>query len=140
MLDEVTFRVIGRPAPQGSKDGNGRESSIYLPAWRLAVKTAALRALHDRYGRPALPVFPAGVPVHVTQCVFVVSWQPTDDPDIDKLLRSTLDALGGSRKSGARVLHDDAQIVAIDGLRIYNSTAIGHEPGALITMRVDEES
>lgn len=135
---EFTFRVLGRPAPQGSKDGNGQESSIYLAPWRLAVKTAALRTLHDSYGRPALPVYPAPVPVHVTRCWFFVPWQVTAAPDIDKLLRSTLDAISGGSASGARVMADDSQVVAIDDLRIYSSTA-AQPSGALLTLRIAGE-
>ena len=40
----VTFTVLGRPAPQGSKTimrGRLVESSKYLPAWRKAVAEAA---------------------------------------------------------------------------------------------------
>lgn len=127
----LIIRVGGRPAPQGSKDlgsaGQLLEQSPYLPAWRQAVKVGTYRAYqaagirHER-----LPLFPRGVPVELERCVFIVradqcraagTDEPTGEPDIDKLLRATLDALGGARKGTARLFADDSQVVAIDGLR-----------------------
>lgn len=135
----------GRPAPQGSKESGGAgqllESSIYLPAWRREVKVAAYRAYqaagihHDR-----LPLFPAGVPVTLELCTFVVypeqcraagTDEPTGDPDIDKLLRATLDPLGGGRKATARLFADDAQVVRVRDL--YKVRATPEQlPGAII--------
>jgi hypothetical protein len=46
---EISFDVLGRPAPQGSKKsiGNNRfiETSKFLPAWRAEVKRAAQHAV-----------------------------------------------------------------------------------------------
>jgi crossover junction endodeoxyribonuclease RusA len=128
---QLSIFVVGRPAPQGSKQrgaaGQLLEQSTYLLAWRAACRIGAYRAfaaadiLVDR-----LPLFPAGVPVYISRCEFSVSPQqcradgsdePIGTPDIDKLLRSTLDALGGAHGKTARVFADDSQIVSIDGLR-----------------------
>lgn len=122
--------AVGRPAPQGSKGQGGagqlRESSIYLPAWRKAVKVAAYSAYQAAGIDPAsLPLFPAGVPVTVKLCTFFVgptqcradgTDEPTGMPDIDKLLRAVLDALGGQREGSARCFADDSQVVLIKNL------------------------
>jgi hypothetical protein len=132
----LSIAAIGRPAPQGSKQLGGAgqllEQSAYLPAWRQAVKIAA----YERYrllgiDPASLPLFPAGVPVIVEQCTFFVGpdqcrAEGTDDPigtpDIDKLLRAVLDALGGAKGSG-RVFADDAQVVEIRALRKLRATS-----------------
>lgn len=121
----LIIEVFGRPAPQGSKELGGagqlRESSAYLPAWRTAVREGAYAA-YQASGIPpeSLPVFPAGVPLWVEHCVFYLDpeqGKATNKPDIDKLLRSTLDALGGAYGKSARLFADDSQIVRIDDLR-----------------------
>lgn len=127
---KVTITVHGRPAPQGSKRTGGAgqllEQSAYLPAWKQAVKIAAYRAYAEMgIGQDVLPLFPARVPLHIEQCTFFVgptecraegTTAPVGPPDIDKLLRGLLDALGGGRKGTARLFADDAQIVRIDRL------------------------
>ena len=51
MATNLHISVLGRPSPQGSKKhvGGGRmiEASKYLPAWRKAVCTAAVKAVQD---------------------------------------------------------------------------------------------
>lgn len=108
------------------------EVSPWLPAWRRAVKLGTYEAYRLRGISPqTLPVFPAGVPVTILSCVFYVTPEQcraadTDDPvgvpDIDKLLRSTLDALGGAKAHGARLFADDAQITIIRDLRKERAT------------------
>lgn len=122
--------IEGRPAPQGSKrTGTGGamlEQSSYLPAWKAAVKIGTYAA-YAAAGLPdtMLPLFRAGVPVTIERCSFYLandqcrtagSNQPTGTPDIDKLLRGLLDALGGGRRDTARLFADDSQVVAIHGL------------------------
>jgi Holliday junction resolvase RusA-like endonuclease len=125
----LSIAVEGRPAPQGSHDlgsaGQFLDSSPYLAAWRSAVRVAAFRAYRTAGFPPeSLPLFPAGVPVVIEQLHFYVqpdqcraagTNQPTGKPDIDKLLRSTLDALGGARSSRhhARLFDDDSQVTEI---------------------------
>jgi crossover junction endodeoxyribonuclease RusA len=144
----ISFWVDGVPAPQGSKrpvraggKTSGRvvlvESSKKVGPWRDAVKAAAMlarngggpltnpvtlevefdlprpaahyrRGAHSDQLRPDAPTWPAGY------------------PDLDKLVRSTADAL----KMGG-LLADDAQVV-----EIMASKAYGMRPGA--TIRVDE--
>jgi crossover junction endodeoxyribonuclease RusA len=131
--------VNGLPAPQGSKRhvGNGRmvESSKAVGPWREAVRAEAQKVLarlpvprkfegriywdgaaasvtavfllprpQGHYGtgrnsgtiRPSAPPFPAG------------------RPDLDKLLRSTLDGL-----TEAGVWRDDAQVASIYAAKQY---------------------
>lgn len=140
----LTIYVYGRPAPQGSKQSGGAgqllEQSAYLPAWRQAVKVGAYRAMSDAGIAPRqLPLFGAGVPVYVERCTFYVEPDQcravgTDDPigtpDVDKLLRATLDALGGAKRM-ARVFADDSQVVGIEGLG-KQRPAPGRPTGAFI--------
>ncbi len=145
----LVVKVFGTPGPQGSKRGyvrNGRvslvESSKAVKPWREAVKYAAYDALtaggtesfaaaltgpvlvdvtftltrprsHYRTGRNA-ELLRDGAPAY-----------PAGKPDIDKLLRSTLDALGD-----AGVWRDDAQVVAVTARKVYFDVA-----GARIKVR-----
>lgn len=145
-MTELAIRVHGVPAPQGSKRhvGNGVmvESSKRVKPWREAVKYAALDALgtdapipgpvclgvtfllprpkgHYRTGRNA-HMLREGAP-----------WYPAGKPDLDKLLRSTMDGLGE-----AAVWRDDSQVVRIEKLvKIYADPRIpGADPGAVIRL------
>jgi len=143
----LSITVFGRPAPQGSKErgpaGQMLESSAYLPAWRQAVKIGAYKAYAEMgIGEGALPLFRAGTPVYLERCTFYVgpdqcradgTLLPIGKPDIDKLLRSTLDALGGARAKTARLFADDSQVVSINGLSKQRS---GHpdRTGAIIVI------
>ncbi len=143
----LSIAAIGRPAPQGSKQLGGAgqllEQSAYLPAWRQAVKVATFEA-YARQGIPAklLPLFPAGTPVVIESLTFFVgpdqcradgTDEPVGTPDIDKLLRAVLDALGGAKGNhkSARCFADDSQVVEIRGLRKVRATT---QMGALIVV------
>lgn len=125
----LSIIVHGRPAPQGSHDlgsaGQVLDSSPYLRAWRQAVRTAAFR-MYAREGIPPerLPLFRPGEPVYIDQLEFYVTPEqcraagtdePLGPPDLDKLLRATLDGLGGARnpKHHARLFADDSQVKRI---------------------------
>lgn len=116
----VRITVHGQPAPQGSKRhvGNGVmiEQSAKVKPWRQDVKNAAADAMH--YGAVPLLAGPLGMTV-----VFTLpkplsapkrrrTW-PCRRPDLDKLLRSTLDGLTGE------VFADDAQIVSLRAAKAY---------------------
>lgn len=143
---KLTIRVKGRPAPQGSKSlgsaGQLLEQSPYLPAWRTAVKVGAYKAYQEAgISHTELPLFRAGTPVTVEWCVFLLhpeqcriegSDLPLGEPDVDKLLRSTLDALGGAKKwATARVFADDAQVWRVCDLS-KRRPQVGEDPGAFI--------
>lgn len=136
----MRIRVNGVPAPQGSKrhvgDGVLVESSARVKPWREAVRAETQRWLEDRgqaaaaaKGEPILVdiVFYVPRPVSLPKRMLL----PTRRPDLDKLLRSTLDGLD---EGGA--FADDAQIVGITTSKHY---AITEPAGAVIyVVRADE--
>ena len=150
----LTIRVHGLPAPQGSKRhvGNGVmiESSKRVKPWRQDVRAAALEALRvgpeDEQGmaeRIGFPFGPSAVRIDVRFLLprpkhhyrtgrnanllrdAAPLW-PAVKPDVDKLIRSTLDALGE-----AGVWRDDSQVVSIHAWKSY---ADATTPGAVITI------
>src|SRR5262245_46720444 len=127
MTDRLTFRVFGEPKPQGSKRhvGHGvlvESGGAQLAEWRQDVKTAALHELQTRgqhfkpsgaveltivfslprprshfgTGRNADTLKPNAPTMH------------TSRPDVDKLLRSTCDAL-----TAAGVYRDDCVVAHV---------------------------
>lgn len=126
------LRVYGQPAPQGSKRhvGGGRmvESSAAVEPWREAVKSAARKVIDgavDEFFR----AFDCPLSVEM---VFTLrkpasapkrrrTW-PDRRPDIDKLTRSSLDAL-----VDAGVLVDDARIVDLRVRKVF----AGEDPHSL---------
>lgn len=123
-MSAFSVTVLGVPAPQGSKRHVGRgvmvESSAKVGPWRDAVKWEAYNA---RAGAPALdgPL--------VARFIFTVPKPkkarrfPDRRPDLDKLIRSTCDAL-----TDAGVIADDARIVEFERARkVYP----GEDPEAL---------
>ena len=133
---EITFDVLGRPAPQGSKKsiGNNRfiESSKFLPAWRHAVRDAAEHAVTvTGWARVSGPVelevmFYLDRPSSVST---VKRPYPTVPPDLDKLIRGVGDSLTGV------VYDDDSQVIRTLAWKVY---ADAREPGAFV--RVNELS
>lgn len=139
----LVITVHGTPAPQGSKRHVGRgimvESSKAVKPWREAVKYAAFDAIceaeslvtlfgaigvnavfylarpasHYRTGKNAHELRDAAPRIYVAK-----------RPDIDKLLRSTLDALGEAGCWG-----DDSQVAIVTSQKRY---ADDRRPGALI--------
>ena len=138
----ATITVHGKPAPQGSKRHVGRgvmvESSTKVKPWREAVKHAALAAVHPTGFRRL------DGPVRL-DIVFVFdkpkaapkrrrTWPITRaSGDIDKLQRSTFDAL-----TDAGLFRDDAQVVDVHARKVYTDDpdAPLQVPGAVI--RVSE--
>ena len=134
----MIFTVLGlTPAPQGSKRhvGKGRmiESSAKVKPWREAVRSEALATglaisaepiyLHllFRFRRPqghrnAKGELKASAPKTVVT-----------RPDLDKLCRSTLDALTGT------LFHDDAQVAFLVASKEYCLT--GELEGCQIEIR-----
>jgi Holliday junction resolvase RusA-like endonuclease len=139
--------VVGLPAPQGSKSGfynkaTGRvqmvESSKKVKPWRQDVVASALNVKAETgWAAPAGPVevqivfhmprpkyhFGSGARAHLLKPgapVYV-----DKKPDIDKLVRSTLDAL-----TSADVLRDDAQV----GRLVIDEVYANGPTGARITI------
>lgn len=143
----LAITVTGTPAPQGSHKGflNPHTQRVVVTddskktrPWRQDVRAAALDALA---GRP-----PLDGPVEVTiafamprpryhfgtgrNASVLKPGAPTyveKKPDIDKLTRSTLDAL-----TEARVFRDDAQVAALNVVKGYATDP--QKPGAHITV------
>lgn len=155
----VSFTVRGLPAPQGSKRHVGRGVLVEsggqrLKDWRTDVKQAAAEAMRLAeipYGsRPVLQVDPLAGPVGVSVCFTLPkpksapkrrrTW-PDRRPDLDKLLRSTLDGLTGE------VFADDAQVIIAQVSKGYPGESPGRAwavsmdtPGAAITVwQIEEE-
>lgn len=151
----IEFKVIGTPAPQGSKRflgvkaGRGImvESSKAVRPWREAVKWAAVETIRIN---PADPAFDVGVPERTrglsgpveVELVFTLpkpksapkrlkTW-PDRKPDLSKLVRSTEDAL-----TDAGVWEDDARVVRCLSRKVYpgeDQDAL-NVPGAVIRIR-----
>lgn len=143
----LEIHVVGTPAPQGSKRGfvnphTGRvamvESSKKVKPWRQDVRYAVNDAVAAREGAGdpfATLSGPVGVDItfllprpkghyrtgknaHLLRDSAPA--RPTSKPDVDKLLRSTLDAL---RDAG--VYGDDAQVVNLTGRKRYATAHAG---------------
>jgi len=151
-MTTIEIIVLGTPAPQGSKHGyavkakgayTGKvaqvESSAKVKPWRMAVKYAALEALPTRDGSAILtgavvlevtfrlprPKGHYGTGRNAGLLKPSAPWFPAGRPDLDKLLRSTFDALGE-----AGVWRDDAQVTTVTAFKEY---ATDYEPvGATI--------
>ncbi|MCX7445847.1 RusA family crossover junction endodeoxyribonuclease [Corynebacterium sp. P7003] len=126
------FFAPGIPAPQGSKRhvGNGRmiESSRKVGPWRDAVALAARAA----------ECTPIDGPVYVWIMFYLPRTKAmrrkpappmVQKPDLDKLVRSTLDALTGI------AFHDDSQVTHITADK--RRAAPDEETGALIHISTD---
>ncbi len=136
------IQVWGLPAPQGSKRHVGHgimiESSKKVKPWREAVKTAALTVQDDQ---PPLDG-PIDVTVHfylprpkghygtgrnTGKLKHSAPSHPATRPDVDKLVRSTLDALGD-----AYMFTDDSQVVNLVAGKRYATNE--RPPGATIKL------
>lgn len=130
----VTLTIPGIPAPQGSKSAIIRNGHARIiegattgqrqrhTAWRTAVATLALQATHQ-HGQLTGPLtvtvtfrhpMPASRPARTRQAG--TAWKTTA-PDLDKLLRSTLDGLadGGLIANDAHITHITAAKVEVTG-------------------------
>lgn len=132
----VEFIVRGLPAPQGSKRhvGNGVliESSSKVKPWRADVKAAA---------ETALEAFPGWRPLDTPVQVTIGFWLPRPKsqprtrrtlpgtrPDLDKLTRSTLDAL-----DMAGVYTDDSRVTDLIVRKRYVNPENLFEAGEMVT-------
>lgn len=137
-MTTLTINVVGLPAPQGSKRGFynkniGRvqmvESSKKVAPWRQDVVAAALNAIAELDGPWSAPTGPVEIDItfylprikaHYRTGNRAHELRPNaphhvdKKPDIDKLARSTLDAL-----TTAGVLRDDAQVARLCAEKRY---------------------
>ena len=146
----MTFTVYGNPAPQGSKRAfvvNGRavmtENSKAVKPWRTAVEQAVMLASPPGSRKDAI-LFRGPVALDVTFTMprpksAKAGARPCGSRnDLDKLLRSTLDAL-----TTAGVYEDDGRVVSMIAEKVYPQGQMiddGTEsraltmPGAVITV------
>jgi crossover junction endodeoxyribonuclease RusA len=143
-MTALTFRVVGNPAPQGSKKhvGNGVmvESSRAVTPWRQDVAAAATKAAEDAGWTPPRIVgvtvvfwfrrpkhhYRTGRNAHLLRDGAPM-WHTTK-PDNDKLQRSTFDAL-----VTAGVIRDDSHIASVAASKRYATAT--YPTGALIIVQ-----
>jgi crossover junction endodeoxyribonuclease RusA len=116
VLMTLTLFIPGEPAPQGSKRYLGKgimiESSKKVKPWRADIRAACL----DNRGKPKIQFNGDAVRVDLE---FVLK-RPVSAPkkrtppairrpDLDKLVRATLDGLGS-----ANIWTDDSQVVSMN--------------------------
>jgi len=122
----ISFFVPGEPAPQGSKTArvvNGRvvmwEASSKVKVWRKSVSDVARVEMSNRN----LEIIDDAVEVvlhfNMPRGKSVTRKWHTVKPDVDKLIRSTLDGLTGI------VFKDDCQVIAVTGVKDYATDKIG---------------
>lgn len=142
----LDISVVGTPAPQGSKRhvGNGVmvESSKRVKPWRLDVKAAALdarwRTGHATFTGPVRVEIYFTLPRpkhhfrtggHANELRPNAPTYVATKPDLDKLLRSTFDALGE-----AGVWRGDAQIAEVVTHKRYLEIDDGAHVGCVMTI------
>jgi Holliday junction resolvase RusA-like endonuclease len=158
-LHEITIRVHGDPASQGSmdsfpfqrKDGSlgvrmqhRKTQKAKIGNWRADVKAAVQAALAETPGWEGPLEGPLSAVIHFARppvklprrvrwhgVLVEAAHRPWQRPDLDKLVRSTFDAL-----TAAGLWKDDAQVVMLTTSKAY---AGGYgcelkEPGAAITV------
>lgn len=144
-MDALDFWVTGTPAPQGSKSGfvrGGRvvmkEASAGVAPWRQDVAAEAVRVKTDTLWTPP-PLVQVSVEFHFRRprshyrtgrnAHLVRDGAPGryhgQKPDIDKLLRSTLDALTTSG-----LITDDCTVAKVQAEKFW--TGHGGSTGARI--------
>lgn len=142
-MTELRFRVVGAPGPQGSKRHVGKgvmvESSKLVKPWRQDVVAAATKAAAEQGWHPprevrVVAVFTFRRPQHHYRTgKFSHELRPNapvwhaNQPDLDKLARSTLDAL-----TTAGVIGDDAHVCDLHPMKIWANA--GEAVGAYIVI------
>jgi len=118
--DHTYFFVPGLPAPQGSKTFKGfrggkpilAESSAQVKPWRAMVTTTA----HEQ-GTPIAGPVEVSLVFYIPRPPSVTAKKrpmPCVKPDLDKLIRSTLDGLTDSG-----IISDDAMVVSLHAHKFY---------------------
>jgi len=130
-VSSLVLFVPGIPAPQGSKRHVGKgiliESSAKVKPWRESIRWSILEAWRDQ---------PMCGPVSV--CLDFIMPRPASTPkrktppairrpDIDKLARACLDAIGS-----AGVYRDDSQVTRLFATK--RIAGIGESPGCSISV------
>lgn len=142
-MTAVSIDVLGLPAPQGSKRHVGRgilvESSTKVGPWREAVVAAAANqgAANRQLDGPVNVDVSFYFPRPKSHYRANGELKPTapyvhsTTPDLDKVLRSTLDAL-----TQAAVITDDARVQQVQARKLYATSE--RAPGATIFVKGNE--
>jgi Holliday junction resolvase RusA-like endonuclease len=107
----LALSVYGTPAPQGSRryfrNGGSKEMSKKVGPWREAVKDAC-------FGPSLTGALAMELILYMPRGTTVKRARPSTTPDIDKVIRCTLDGLteGGAWK-------DDGQVVDLHAEQFY---------------------
>jgi len=130
-----SWRVFGLPKgqPRTRAFSRGGKASVYDPGtaddWKAAVARAVGSGRPYHSGPLSIEVsffFPA--PKRLCKQIQALEKIPRDaKPDIDNLLKATMDAL-----SIAGVWNDDAQVVHVSASKFYSCV----EPGAVIQLEI----
>lgn len=146
-MTAVTLRIYGIPMPQGSKtafvrggsavltDGRNAQARSAHAAWRQAVATAARDHLA---ANPDTRLIDTPCAVAVTFLLLKPSSSPKKRrypdtrPDLDKLVRSVLDAL-----ADGGLLANDSRVVDLQATKRWAQEDDGTNapPGALVTIQ-----
>ena len=130
-MSSLVLLVPGIPAPQGSKRHVGKgiliESSAKVKPWRESIRWSILEAWRDPPMCGPVSVYldfimprPASTPKRKTPPAI-------RRPDIDKLARACLDAIGS-----AGVYSDDSQVTRLFATK--RIAGIGESPGCSISV------
>lgn len=141
----ASFRIVGLPAPQGSKSFKGMvegkrgqqiprlvESSKELPKWRKAVKDQAWVQWRDRpaLAQPLVVMMTFTIPKPASAPKTRRTW-PSKKPDVSKLARAVEDAL-----TDAGVWLDDALIVDLIASKRYPNEGLRAMPAPGVLVHV----
>ena len=140
-MNNLSIRVFGEPAPQGSKTAivrNGKaimyEASKKLPKWRDSVlMTCKVTALEQKAETPMLGPLAAAITFYLERPHSTSRAYPNNAPDVDKLLRAVFDGL---QESG--VISNDGQIVSVTAFKRWADNL--NPPGAMILISKKELS
>ena len=111
----ILFSAEGTPVPQGSMKhiGNGRiihSRATELATWRALVALAAKNAGCKPVDSPII----ISMRFRIKKPKTVKRQHPTVPPDLDKQIRSVLDALTGT------AYIDDSQVIDIKASKVYS--------------------
>lgn len=135
---DITFDVVGVPAPQGSKsafvrggravvvDGTSKIGRQKHLAWRDLVTFQALEVArtHAQFTGPIGVTIKFFMPIPASDAHRTHHWTK---PDLDKLVRSVFDSLTASA-----LIRDDSQVCTLGAVKSYARD--GHWTGATVSI------
>ena len=137
----IRFRVYGEPVPQGSmkafrkKGGPGtivtHNNEAKLRPWREAVAAEAREWRKTHPGHPLDEPVAVALTFYVTRPASLPKWRwlPWTGRDLDKQVRSVLDALK------AIVIRDDSRVVDLAACKRFAGMGLADDaPGVVVTV------